>query len=92
MLQLNMPRTWNGGRLDQQLFIEAKLRRLCIADRNVLSGSLNRNFGLIRNARHGVAAPHEEVYLKAYDSVSEARTSDRALPRLLQSPSSTFEP
>ena len=35
---------------------------------------------------------YEEVYLKAYDSVSEARSFDRPLPGLLQWPPPTFEP
>ena len=35
---------------------------------------------------------YEEVYLRAYDSVSEARASLRPLLRLLQSPPAAFEP
>ena len=35
---------------------------------------------------------YEEVYLHAYDSVSDARAAARALSRSLQSPPPAFEP
>ena len=35
---------------------------------------------------------YEEVYLRAYDTVAEARTSIGRLLRLLQLPQTTFEP
>ena len=35
---------------------------------------------------------YEEVYLRAYDSVSDARASHRAVSRSLQSPPPAFEP
>jgi hypothetical protein len=35
---------------------------------------------------------YEEVYLRAYDSVSEGRALDRLLPGLLQQPKTAFEP
>ena len=35
---------------------------------------------------------YEEVYLRAYDSVGEARSVDRPLSRLLQRPTPAFEP
>jgi hypothetical protein len=48
------------------LFVEAKLRRLRIADRNVLSDQIDGDFALFYNARRSIVAPDRKDYRRAF--------------------------